>query len=62
VLTGSPSGDEAFYEAAEAMSELVDIADDFFASQDLRRHVVQSMTVRALHTAAARAGERSGDR
>jgi aerobic carbon-monoxide dehydrogenase medium subunit len=60
LLAGRPPDDEAFEAAGDAARGVVDVADDLAASQDLRRHLVHRLTVRALRTAAARATERSG--
>lgn len=58
LLLGQEAGDDAFEAAGVAVRDVVDVADDLVASQELRRHLVQRLTVRALRRAAARATER----
>jgi carbon-monoxide dehydrogenase medium subunit len=61
-LAGRRPAEEAFEDAGRAAEALVETADDAMASQPYRRHLTHRLTVRALHTAAARASERSADR
>ena len=58
LLVGRDPGDDAFEAAGVAVRDVVDVSDDIVASQELRRHLVQRLTVRALRRAAARAIER----
>lgn len=60
LLAGREPDDGAIEAAGEAVRAVVDVSDDLVASQDLRRHLVHRLTVRALRSAAARATERSG--
>lgn len=56
-LKGGPPSVEAFGEAARAVAaQDVSPLDDVHASADYRRALVRTLTVRALTTAAARAG------
>lgn len=53
-LVGREPSDQIFAAAASAAREVVEVSDDFVASQEYRRHLVERLTVRALRQAAAR--------
>jgi CO/xanthine dehydrogenase FAD-binding subunit len=57
---GGKDSKEAFAEAAAEVVAAIDPADDVHASSAYRRHLARVMAVRALETALARAGGRSG--
>ena len=57
LLAGEPPGGEAVRTAARAARDAVEPYDDLHASADLRRHLVEVLSRRALEAAAARARE-----
>ena len=59
ILAGQKLGDDVLKKAAAAARDDCDPTNDVHASADFRRHLVEVLTERALHTACERATGRS---
>jgi CO/xanthine dehydrogenase FAD-binding subunit len=54
-LIGEPPSERVFTAVAQLAREVVNVADDFSASRNYRRHLVERLTLRALRQAKDRA-------